>query len=560
MARSGWPDLVFSDQARRESLSRAVAAGRLRRIARGIYTSSVDEPEAVTRRHLPRIVGHEFPGAVIVDRSARTGLAAAGGDLYVDHHRDRPLALPGVVIRPRPGPGPLPGDIALPDGAYLSSPARGLIDNLAGRGRRFLSRDEIEDWVAELVLRTGPDGLGEIRDLARDVARQADRMPAFEQLARIVASLLATGPAGAGRAGAGVPVMDPAVVAAAAPEVAGEGRAGAGGRGGAGGLVGAGVPVMDPGVVAAARAGGVGVGVEVEVEARPMTRAADGAVDPERTAWFEAAAEFLANDLTSTPYPDPPESAGRWLLLPFYEAYFSNVIEGVQFTLDRAATVVFDKMIPMAHPGDAHDLLGTYRLVSKPAEMGVVPGSAEEMLGLLRRRHHVIVDGRPRKFPGEFRTRSDPADSPTFVSPHLVEGTLRAGFAIGRDLRDPFARAVFMMLLVSEVHPFAAGNGCLARVMMNAELVAADELRIAIPAILRGEYLSTLAAASRQRSFQPICSVLDRARRWTSEVDFRTWASAERDATRTNALLDSIASDRANVRLILPSALEPVAG
>jgi Fic family protein len=117
-----------------------------------------------------------------------------------------------------------------------------------------------------------------------------------------------------------------------------------------------------------------------------------------------------------------------------------------------------------------------------------------------------------------------------------------------------------MMLLVSGVHPFATGNGCLARVMMNAELVAADELRIAIPAILRGEYLSALAAASRQRSFQPICSVLDRARRWTSEVDFRTWVSAERDATRTNALLDSIASDKTNVKLILPSALEPVAG
>ena len=552
MARSGWPDLVFSDQARRESLSRAVAAGRLRRLARGIYTSSVDQPETVTRRHLPRILGHEFPGAVIVDRSARTGLAGVGGDLYVDHRRDRPLALPGLVIRPRPGPGPLPGDVALPDGAYLSSPARGLIDNLAGRGRRFLSRSEVESWVADLLTQDGPECLAEIRDLAGDVARQTHRMAAFEQLARIVAPLLVTEPGGAGGAGgrgepggpaagrAGLPVMDPGVVPAA-------------GRGGVG------VPVMDPGVVAATGRAGAGGG-PAGARAKPMGRAVDGVADPERTAWFEAAAEFLANDLTPTPYPDPPEAARQWLLLPFYEAYFSNVIEGVQFTLDRAATVVFDKMIPMERPGDAHDLLGTYRLVSKPAEMATVPGSADELLGLLRRRHHVIVDGRPRKFPGEFRTRADAVYSPKFVAPDLVEGTLRAGFAIGRDLRDPFARAVFMMLLVSGVHPFAAGNGCLARVMMNAELVAADELRIAIPAILRGEYLSALAAASRQRSFQPICSVLDRARRWTSEVDFRTWVSAERDATRTNALLDSIASDKANVRLILPSALEPVAG
>src|ERR1035437_7603617 len=173
MAQSRWPDLVFADEAPRASLSRAVAAGRLRRIGRGIYTSSTEPLEVVTRRKLAQILAHEFPGAVIVDRSARSGLPDVRGNLYVDHRRDRPL--------PRPGPGPLPGDAPLPDGVYLSSPARGLLDNTAGRGRRFLSTDEIEGWIADLLLQHGESRLNQLRDGARDVARQTDRMSRSEE-------------------------------------------------------------------------------------------------------------------------------------------------------------------------------------------------------------------------------------------------------------------------------------------------------------------------------------------------------------------------------------------
>ena len=37
------------------------------------------------------------------------------------------------------------------------------------------------------------------------------------------------------------------------------------------------------------------------------------------------------------------------------------------------------------------------------------------------------------------------------------------------SLDDPIARAIYMMFLVSEVHPFDDGNGRMARIMMNAE-------------------------------------------------------------------------------------------
>lgn len=40
-----------------------------------------------------------------------------------------------------------------------------------------------------------------------------------------------------------------------------------------------------------------------------------------------------------------------------------------------------------------------------------------------------------------------------------------------------------MKFLISEIHPFNDGNGRLARIMMNAELVAENEEKIIIPTV-----------------------------------------------------------------------------
>jgi len=42
-----------------------------------------------------------------------------------------------------------------------------------------------------------------------------------------------------------------------------------------------------------------------------------------------------------------------------------------------------------------------------------------------------------------------------------------------------------MMFMISEVHPFNDGNGRIACVMMNAELVRADQSHIIIPTVFR---------------------------------------------------------------------------
>jgi hypothetical protein len=58
------------------------------------------------------------------------------------------------------------------------------------------------------------------------------------------------------------------------------------------------------------------------------------------------------------PVRDPSDP--RYGHLPFFEAYFSNFIEGTEFELDEAVAVVYDgKKIP-GRASDSHDLLGTY--------------------------------------------------------------------------------------------------------------------------------------------------------------------------------------------------------
>jgi len=63
-------------------------------------------------------------------------------------------------------------------------------------------------------------------------------------------------------------------------------------------------------------------------------------------------------------------------------------------------------------------------------------------------------------------------------------------------LTPGIARALYVMLVVSEVHPFTDGNGRVARLMMNAELSAVGDARIVTPNVFRNEYISSLRRVS----------------------------------------------------------------
>ena len=101
----------------------------------------------------------------------------------------------------------------------------------------------------------------------------------------------------------------------------------------------------------------------------------------------------------------PAPALGREGLrnLAFFEAYFSNYIEGTEFVVEEAADIVFRNKPMPTRSADAHDILGTFRIVANSQEMGRVPENAEELLDLLKSRHAVLLAGRPEKNPGSFK-------------------------------------------------------------------------------------------------------------------------------------------------------------
>lgn len=121
------------------------------------------------------------------------------------------------------------------------------------------------------------------------------------------------------------------------------------------------------------------------------------------------------------------------------------------------------------------------------------------------------------------------------------------GFAFLQALDDPLQRAVYMMVLVSDVHPFADGNGRIARIMMNAELVARDQERIIIPTAYRTDYLGALRAFSQNGHTDPLIRMLDVAQSFTHRIDWTTLERARASLAATNAF-DAAADAKLKLR------------
>jgi fido (protein-threonine AMPylation protein) len=108
----------------------------------------------------------------------------------------------------------------------------------------------------------------------------------------------------------------------------------------------------------------------------------------------------------------------------------------------------------------------------------------------------VILNSRPQKLPGQFKINANRAGKTFFVLPKDVLGTLGKGFEVLSSISSPLARALYMMSLISEVHPFEDGNGRVARLMMNAELTAGGQTKIIIQRYTATTICLTFAALS----------------------------------------------------------------
>jgi Fic family protein len=154
--------------------------------------------------------------------------------------------------------------------------------------------------------------------------------------------------------------------------------------------------------------------------------------------------------------------------------------------------------------------------------------------------------------PGQFKSKDNRAGSTFFVAPDLVMGTLEKGFEVYRGIEPPLHRAIYMMFLVSEVHPFVDGNGRAARIMMNAELVREEEQKIIIPTVYRNNYVSALKALSQCGRSTPMIQVLDFVQRYTAAIRWEDFDRARADLQATHAFVDANEAEDQGIRLILP--------
>ena len=274
--------------------------------------------------------------------------------------------------------------------------------------------------------------------------------------------------------------------------------------------------------------------------------------DAHRIEMIEGLVDVLL-DRPPIPRPAAPP-VDRWEWLAFFEAYFSNFIEGTEFGVDEARRIAIDGVIPRSRPQDAHDVAATYRLAIDPNDRARAPRSGEELVALLRERHAVLMAARPDKRPGQLKEVLNFAGGYQFVEPALVEGTLAKGFDVLEPLRSPLARATAMMALITECHPFDDGNGRVARLAANAELSMAGEVRLVIPNVYRNNYLAALSGFSNRAGHgEQLIAVLEFAQRWSAAVDWSSYQIAHEILTSCNAYVDPNRAENLNLRLTMPA-------
>ncbi len=91
------------------------------------------------------------------------------------------------------------------------------------------------------------------------------------------------------------------------------------------------------------------------------------------------------------------------------------------------------------------------------------------------------------------------------------------------------------MFLVSEVHPFNAGNGREGRIMMNSQLVNSEEQRIRIPNVYREDYVEALRKLTRQREPDAFIRMLDRIHKYSKWLQPNNCESMLSQLQKSNA-------------------------
>jgi hypothetical protein len=471
------PALIFPPKSsrEREDLRCLLQNGHVKKIAPRLYISvPKNQHEAVIRSAWATIVSNLFPKALLSHRSALEYKPSPQGVIFLTASTNRKVKLPGLTLQFVRGPGPRKDDAKFM-AFHASSFARALLENLSTSHSdavaRNLSVAEIEQKLEALLLAKGEDGINEIRDQAKAIAKEFAWNKEFERLIKMIGAMLGTKSS------------------------------------------------------------------KVLVSQSSMARAKNTPYDVDAVRRFQ----LLFGEVRNYPFPAHMENNLKPQSIKhkaFFEAYFSNYIEGTTFEIEEAEEIIFDKKIPKNRPADAHDIVGTFEIVANANEMRRVPSDGfAQFESLLKQRHLKLMASRNQAMPGEFKQSPNRAGNTRFVHPDYVLGTLIKGYEFYRDLPLGMARAIFMMFLVAEVHPFVDGNGRIARIMMNAELWSAGLSTIIIPTVYREDYLSGLRALTRRERPGPLVKMLLKAQKF-STLDFSNYPKVLNTLTENQWFLE----------------------
>lgn len=469
-----------STDAENRRLRRHAAAGKIRPLGHGLYTDDLTSPlDRVPRREMLSIASALVPDGVISHRSALEGGSIAGGILHMTAPRSREFELPGLTIRVRKGPGPLPDDARIPTAVagkatHRASEARALLENLqVSRARRpedrhVLGHAGVERWLDDFLSRHDEATLNRLRDQARTVAESLGWQKEFAKLDRIIGALLGTRKA---------KLNHPQAIARSH-----------------------GLPI-----------------------------------DPARVDLFLKVAEYLNAHPPiippAAPRPDPSLGA-------FIESYFSNYIEGTEFELEEAHQIVMSGQPAPAREDDSHDVIGTYNAILASIRDPQIPPSREAFEKQLQDWNRQVLFARTSKNPGQWKTRNNRAGNTVFVDHNLVRGTLAKGYELILLAPSPEARAALAKFVVAEVHPFRDGNGRVARLLMNHILSAAGLTRIIIPTVYREDYMTSLKALSNDGHAEPYVRMLTTAAKFSAMLDYNSQEHLFKQLERSQALME----------------------
>ncbi len=451
-------EIIFSSSE--STISRRISQlekeGKLKKIAPRIYTTNLyDSPSYIIKRNLLDILAWRFPGAVISHRSANELRPTNTGDFFMTYTYSRKIEdLPGVRLNVMRGKPALENDVKYGDlDIYSSSEGRWMLEVMQlSRKRGDESKSFPIDYVEKrLENKINAGGEAKVNQFRDETRLIAEQLDMKEEFEKLNAIISA--------------------------------------------------------LLSTHTA-------EVLVTESGKALAAGSPYDAGRAELFQILYDVL-KDYSFQTYPNLNQTEEAFRLFSFFESYFSNYIEGTKFTIAEAKQIV-DTGIPIPkRVNDSHDILGTFRILSNRAEMNRTPTTEDEFINILKQRHAILMAGREDCTPGAFKALANRAGQTEFVDPKLVEGTLRYGFRLYMALKEPMAKAIFMMFMCSEIHPFIDGNGRVSRIMMNAELVRGNETRIIVPTVFREDYILTLRRMSRQKDPFAFIKVMEKLQKFS---------------------------------------------